>query len=88
MATPKRTPVTIRFRYNKESGEIEDFIIDDNTPNASEESHDKIADLIARQLGAKPDIEDAGPIRFGKTPEKRTDGAKAKEEDTPETLKR
>ncbi len=64
MSSSKKQPVTIRFRYNKESGEIEDLIIDDNTPNASEDFHDQVADLIARQLGANATIVDAGPIRF------------------------
>ncbi len=58
----KRKPITIHFHYDKESGE-KDLTIDDNTPNASEDLHDKIAKLIAQQLGVNPIIEDAGPAR-------------------------
>ena len=58
MSTSDRKPVNIRFRYNKESGEIEDLIVDDNSPGASESHHDRIADLVARQLGSQPLIHD------------------------------
>jgi len=61
--SPKKS-VNIRFRFNKETGEIEDLIVDDNTPNASEKFHDDVARLIAGQLGARALIRDAGPIRF------------------------
>ena len=77
--TPKK-PVRIRFRFNKESGEIEDLIVDDNTPNASESFHDQVAELIASQLGAKAVIRDAGPIRFESqtpmNPADRNDGSR------------
>ncbi len=78
MSAAKKQPVTIRFRYNKESGEIEDLIVDDNTPNASEDFHDQVADLIARQLGARATIEDAGPIRFESRSASKTVREKAK----------
>ncbi len=58
MSTSDRKPVNIRFRYNKVSGEIEDLIVDDNSPAAAESYHDRIADLVARQLGSQPVIYD------------------------------
>lgn len=64
MSPSSKKSVLIRFRYNKESGEIEDLIVDDNTPNASEAFHDQVAELVASQLGAKAVIQDAGSIRF------------------------
>ena len=60
MSQSDRKPINIRFRYNKESGEIEELIVDDNSPNASESFHDQIAEAIAQQLGANPVIFDAG----------------------------
>ncbi len=78
MSTSKKQPVTIRFRYNKESGEIEDLIVDDNAPNASDDFHDKVAELIARQLGANATIEDAGPIRFESRPANKIGQGKSK----------
>ncbi len=60
----KRPRVRIRFKYNKDTGEIEEFIVDDNAPAASEEYHDKVAHAIAGRLGRNPDVEDAGPVRL------------------------
>jgi hypothetical protein len=80
MTESGRKPVTIRFRFNKESGEIEDLIVDDNAPNASEPYHDRVAELIARQLGAKARIQDAGPIRFDSTTHRTTGAGEEREE--------
>ena len=59
----KRPPIRIRFRYNVDTGEIEEFIIDDNAAAASEAYHDKVARAIAGWLGHNPVIDDAGPVR-------------------------
>lgn len=59
----KRPPIRIRFRYNVDTGEIEEFIIDDNAATASEAYHDKVARAIASRLGHNPVIDDAGPVR-------------------------
>lgn len=61
MTEPKRPRIRIRFKYNRETGVIEDFIIDDNAPTASEEYHDQVAQAIAALLGRAPAIADAGP---------------------------
>ena len=89
MSKSEKKPVNIRFRYNKVSGEIEDLIVDDNAPNAPEEQHDQIADLIARQLGVNATIEDAGPIRFESRPvsKKEDDKSKSKETGSGETIR-
>lgn len=63
----KRPPVRIRFKYNVDTGEIEEFIIDDNAVSSSEEYHDKVARSVAARLGRNPDITDAGPVRLPKT---------------------
>jgi len=60
----KRPPVRIRFKYNVDTGEIEEFIIDDNAVSAGEEYHDKVAKSVAARLGRNPDITDAGPVRL------------------------
>ncbi len=62
----KRPRVRIRFKYNQETGKIEDLIIDDNAPTAGDAYHDEIAALIAGYLGRNPDISDAGPIRLSR----------------------
>lgn len=60
----KRPRIRIRFRYNKDSGEIEELIIDDQAPAAPEAYHDGVARAIAGRLGRAPEIENAGPVRL------------------------
>ena len=61
---PEQRPrVRIRFRYNVDTGEIEEFIIDDQAPAASEAYHDKVAHTIAARLAREPNIADAGRLR-------------------------
>jgi hypothetical protein len=64
MSDKKRPPIRISFKYNKDTGEIEEFIVDDNAPTASETLHNKIAEAISSRLGRRPEIEDAGNIRL------------------------
>lgn len=59
---PKRPRVRICFRFNVDTGETE-FIIDDGSPDRSEEYHDNVAQAIASYLARRPEIEDAGAIR-------------------------
>lgn len=58
-----RPPIRVRLRFNIDTGDIE-FIIDDISPDRSEDYHDKIAHGIASFLDRNPDIRDAGPIRY------------------------
>ena len=57
----KRPPVKIKFKYNLETGDIEQFIVDDNAAGASEEYHDRVALAIGDLLAHRAEIEDAGP---------------------------
>lgn len=59
----KRPPVKIKFKFNMETGTIEEFIIDDNAAGASEEYHDRVAEKIGQLLARNPEIFDAGPRR-------------------------
>ena len=60
----QRPKVTIRFKYNLDTGEIEEFIIDDHAPAAGESYHDQVALSVAGRLVANPEIADAGPASF------------------------
>ncbi len=60
----QRPPVRVRFRYNVDTGEIEEFIVDDNAPDRSEDYHNKVARAFAGQLSGNAEIEDAGRIRY------------------------
>ncbi|NJP05817.1 MAG: hypothetical protein HC837_09450 [Chloroflexaceae bacterium] len=55
-----RRPVTIRFRFNTDTGQIEEFLIDDGDRTASEAYHNRIAQAIAGELFCRPQIVDAG----------------------------
>lgn len=57
----QRPKVTIRFKYNLDTGEIEEFIVDDHAPAARESYHDQVAERVARRLVKNPEIVDAGP---------------------------
>lgn len=59
--TNKRPPVKIKFRFNLETGTIEQFIVDDNAVGASEEYHDRVALAVGDLLARKVEIKDAGP---------------------------
>ena len=67
----KRPPVKIKFKFNLETGNIEEFIIDDNAAGASEEYHDRVAEKIGELLARNPEIFDAGPRRQAETLAKR-----------------
>ena len=65
-ANGERPPVRIRFQFNVETGEIEEFLIDDAAPANSEDYHDKVAGAVAAPLARHPLIEDAGPVRHAR----------------------
>jgi len=58
-----RPPIRVRLRFNIDTGDIE-FIIDDISPDRSEDYHNQIAHAIASFLDRNPDIRDAGAIRY------------------------
>jgi hypothetical protein len=57
----ERKPVTIRFRFNQNTGQIEEFLIDDQDRTAPEAYHDRMARAIAGRLFRNPQVVDAGP---------------------------
>jgi hypothetical protein len=67
-AERKRPPVRISFKYNKDTGEVIEFIVDDSAREASEEYHDKVAEAVSSHLSRRPDIEDAGHILHEEEP--------------------
>ncbi len=78
----KRPPVKIKFRFNLETGTIEQFIVDDNAAGASEEYHDRVALVVGDLLARKVEIKDAGPryrqrLTEDKPPVEKADADKA-----------
>jgi hypothetical protein len=43
--------VKVRFRFNKVTGEVEEFIVDDVDSRLPEAEHNRQHDLIAREIG-------------------------------------
>jgi hypothetical protein len=54
--------VRVQFRFNKLTGEVEQFIVDDQDRTLSEERHDEIATEVALLVAERPGIE---PIASG-----------------------
>nr|VFK60937.1 MAG: hypothetical protein BECKTUN1418D_GA0071000_11396 [Candidatus Kentron sp. TUN] len=54
-------PTQVRFRLNKLSGEVEEFLVDDQDRNLSEAEHDHIATEIARMVTRRPLIHEVLP---------------------------
>ena len=61
--TPKRPPIRIQFNFNVDTGDME-FIVDDNSPDRTEDYHDRVAQTIGQFLARNPQIADAGHIRY------------------------
>jgi hypothetical protein len=55
----ERKRVTVRFRFNQATGQIEEFLIDDDEPTAPEAYHDRIARAIAGQIFRRPRVIDS-----------------------------
>jgi hypothetical protein len=58
-------PTQVRFRFNKVTGEIEEFVIDDQDRRLPEAEHDRRAQDVARLVAVNPRIEpiDAPAVR-------------------------
>jgi FtsH ternary system domain X3 len=49
-------PTRVRFRFNKVTGEIEEFLVDDQDRRLPEAEHDRIAAEVARMVAVSPGI--------------------------------
>ncbi len=57
-------PVHVRFRFNKVTGEVEEFLVDDQDRNLPEAEHDRIATAVGRSVIRSPrpiEVEPTGP---------------------------
>ena len=54
-------PIRVRFRLNKVTGEVEEFLVDDQNHSLSEAEHDRIAADIARSLVRNPILIEVAP---------------------------
>lgn len=49
-------PTLVRFRLNKLTGEVEEFLVDDQNRRLSEAEHDRIALEVAQAIERRPVI--------------------------------
>lgn len=77
----KRPPVRIRFKYNVDTGEIEEFIVDDNAASAPDSYHDAVARQVAGCLSRDVRLRDAGPGRLSEAEPAQAAGESPKTED-------
>lgn len=56
-------PTLVRFRFNKVTGEVEEFLVDDQDRNLSEAEHDRIAADVARFVVSNPRVLEVAPSR-------------------------
>lgn len=55
-------PVHVRFRFNKLTGEVEEFLVDDQNRQLSEAEHERIADDVGRMLCRRPRVNEVTPL--------------------------
>ena len=47
-------PTRVRFRFNKSTGEVEEFLVDDQDRTLPEAEHDRRAAMVAREVTLDP----------------------------------
>lgn len=58
-------PTRVRFRLNKVTGEVEEFLVDDQDRRLPEAEHDRIAQAVGQLLERLPlitEVEGAAPV--------------------------
>lgn len=51
----------VRFRFNKATGEVEEFVVDDGDRTLPEAEHDRIAVEVGERIAARPRITEVRP---------------------------
>lgn len=55
-------PVQVRFRFNKLTGEVEEFTVDDQNRQLSEAEHERIAGDVGRMISRRPLLSEVEPL--------------------------
>ncbi len=80
-------PVEVRFRFNKVTGEVEEFVIDDGDRTLPEAEHDRTAQEVGREIARRPLIRTA-PVSGAARPEPAPESAVAEREPPPRRRQR
>lgn len=78
-------PVRVRFRLNKLTGEVEEFLVDDQDQNLSEAEHDRIAAEVGRVLARRPLIHEVSSGAVPALDPRREESPDERERETPQT---
>ncbi|TKD03182.1 hypothetical protein [Polyangium fumosum] len=54
-------PTLVRFRFNKVTGEVEEFLVDDQDRHLPEAEHDRIAAEVGQFVAAFPRLREVAP---------------------------
>ncbi len=54
-------PTRVKFRFNKVTGEVEEFLVDDQDRRLPEAEHDRIASDVGRLIAENPRIIEVPP---------------------------
>lgn len=76
-------PVRVRFRLNKLSGEVEEFLVDDQDHMLSEAEHDRIAAEIGRVLARRPLLHEVLPAAAPDAALQREESPERREQEAP-----
>jgi hypothetical protein len=66
-------PTKVRFRFNATTGEIEEFIVDDQNRSLPEVEHDERARVVGRMIATDPRIVE---VEAGSASTRRTEKAR------------
>jgi hypothetical protein len=56
-------PIHVQFRFNKITGQVEQFVVDDQDRTLTEDEHDRIATDVATTVARNPAISElTGPL--------------------------
>ena len=81
-------PVHVRFRFNKTTGEVEEFLIDDQDRNLPESEHDRIAVDVGQTVVRRAQPIEVLPSNVKPSTEAVPDDTPERDtETTPETVK-
>lgn len=60
--------VRVRFRFNKRTGEVEEFLVDDQDRRLPEHIHDEVALEVGGVVVPFPEIQEVQPVARARVP--------------------
>ncbi len=60
--------VHVRFRFNKRTGEVEEFLVDDQDRNLPDSEHERVALAVGQVLAVHPQLREVQGVQTVPTP--------------------